>query len=62
MERSDADGNQLRERQIECYSQPTGPSSQPDYRQREDFRAQQRIEVRIGDRVIGQITVADILP
>jgi Uma2 family endonuclease len=52
----------LPERQIECYTHPSGPAEHPDYQQRRDYHPPENIPVRIGDQLIGQLAVAELLP
>jgi Uma2 family endonuclease len=52
----------LLERQIEVYTDPSGPAEQPDYRRRQDFHAADKAPLVIEGREIGQIAVADLLP
>lgn len=52
----------LVERQIEVFSDPTGPGEQPDYRQQQIFKAGQTISVRIGDVTFGELAVSQVLP
>ncbi len=52
----------LVERQIEVYSDPTGPVTQPEYRLRHVFTPGQSVPVKVGEVVIGFIAVSQILP
>jgi Uma2 family endonuclease len=52
----------LIDRQIEVYTDPTGPGRMPDYRQRHDYSPTDKISVVIDGREIGRLTVADLLP
>jgi Uma2 family endonuclease len=52
----------LVERQIEVYSDPTGPATQPEYRIRRVFTAGQTIPVTVGGVEIGFVAVSQILP
>jgi Uma2 family endonuclease len=52
----------LLERQIEVYTDPSGPAEQPDYGRRQDFHAADKAPLVIEGREIGQIAVADLLP
>lgn len=52
----------LVERQIEVFSDPTGPREQPEYRQQQIFRVGQTISVRIADMTIGEVAVSQVLP
>lgn len=52
----------LAERQIEVYTDPTGPCDQPSYRQRRDFRPGQEIPLVLDGRELGTIRAAAILP
>jgi hypothetical protein len=50
------------DRQIEVYSDPTGPDPQPAYRSRRDYRVNDLVPVRVGGQVIGSIAVRDLMP
>jgi len=52
----------LLERQIEVYTDPSGPAEQPDYGHRQDFHAADNVPLVIEGREIGHIAVADLLP
>ncbi len=52
----------LLEQRLECYTAPSGPTEQPDYRQRHDYHPGEHIPVSLGEQVIGELTVADLLP
>lgn len=52
----------LPEQQIECYTYPSGPIEHPDYQQRHDYHSSEHIPLRIGEQIIGQLAVADLLP
>jgi Uma2 family endonuclease len=52
----------LPEQQIECYTQPSGPAEHPDYQQRQDYHSTEHIPVPIGEQLIGELAVADLLP
>ena len=47
---------------IEVYSDPTGPTENPDYLHRQDFKPGDTIPVIIEGREIGRIGVGDLLP
>ena len=49
-------------RQIEIYSDPTGPAGAPEYRQIEHFPADGVAPVVIDGQEVGKVTVAQILP
>jgi len=52
----------LPERQIECYTQPSGPAEHPDYQRRQDYRATDHAPLYISDQVVGELAVAELLP
>jgi Uma2 family endonuclease len=52
----------LVERIVEVYSEPSGPSDQPSYGQRQDFHANDEVPVFIDGREVGRVRVQDILP
>lgn len=52
----------LGERQIECYTQPSGPAERPDYQQHQEYAAATSIPVRLGEELIGFLAVAELLP
>ena len=52
----------LVDRQVEVYTDPTGPDADPRYRQRQDYRMGDHVPVVIDGREVGRIAVADILP
>jgi Uma2 family endonuclease len=49
-------------RQVEVYSDPTGPGKKPDYLQHQVYAAADTIPVVLDGREVGRIAVADILP
>lgn len=52
----------LIDRQIEVYTDPTGPADEPDYRKRRDFGADERVPVVLDGVEVGTLPVADLLP
>ncbi|MHB1423329.1 MAG: Uma2 family endonuclease [Gemmataceae bacterium] len=52
----------LRERQLEVYSQPTGPPGQPTYNQRDIFNSDQEVPVVIDGNEVARLAVRDFLP
>lgn len=50
------------ERQIEVYSQPSGPSQLPDYHRRQDYASTQAVPLVIDGGEMGQLMAADVLP
>lgn len=52
----------LVDRQIEVYTDPTGPGDKPDYRQHDDFGPGSAVPVVIDGKEIGRLNVADLLP
>jgi Uma2 family endonuclease len=52
----------LIDRQIEVYTDPSGPAAQPDYRQRRDYGPVDEVPVVIDGQEIGRIALRDVLP
>jgi Uma2 family endonuclease len=52
----------LVDRQVEVYTDPTGPADVPDYRQRQDYQPGQEVPVVIDGREVGRVSVAELLP
>lgn len=52
----------LVDRQVEVYSQPTGPAKVAGYKQMTVYRTGEYIPVRIDGREVGRIAVGDLLP
>lgn len=52
----------LIDRQIEIYTQPSGPAAQPDYATCQIISADDELSVVIDGREVGRIAVKDILP
>jgi Uma2 family endonuclease len=52
----------LPQRQVEVYSDPTGPMESLDYRQRQDYGESDAVPLVIEDREVGRIAVRDLLP
>jgi Uma2 family endonuclease len=52
----------LIDRQVEVFSDPSGPGSQPDYRQQHVYRVGDEVPVVIEGREIGRMAVRDLLP
>lgn len=52
----------LIDRQIEVYTQPSGPKKSPGYGQRQDYLPGQMVPLAIVGKKVGDITVNDILP
>ena len=52
----------LVDRRLEAYSDPTGPDSQPGYRQREDFGFDDEAPLLLEGQEIGTILVSELLP
>ena len=52
----------LIDRRVEMYSDPTGPSDQPDYRRRSEHADGDTVVLMVEDRPVHQIAVADLLP
>jgi Uma2 family endonuclease len=52
----------LIDRQIEVYTDPTGPAKKPTYRQRQDYKPGEEVPVVIEGREVGRLAVKDLLP
>lgn len=52
----------LVDRRLQVYSDPTGPDSNPDYRNRRDLSPDEEAAVILDGRDVGRITVRDALP
>jgi Uma2 family endonuclease len=52
----------LIDRQIEVYTQPSGPKKSPKYGRRKDYQPGQSVPLTIAGEKIGEIPVSDILP
>lgn len=52
----------LEEKQGEIYTDPTGPSAEPDYRQRHDYALAAVVPLVIEGREAGRLAVRDLLP
>lgn len=52
----------LIERQVEVYTNPTGPAENPDYQQRQDYAADQEMPFILEGKALGLIKVVEILP
>jgi Uma2 family endonuclease len=52
----------LIDRQVEVYTDPTGPSQQPDYRLRKDHLPSDGLPVVLDGKEVGSIAVRDLLP
>lgn len=50
------------DRQIEVYTDPTGPNIRPAYRNRHDYRVGETIPVAVFDQIFAPIVVADLFP
>ena len=50
------------ERQIEVYSQPSGPTANPIYRRLYTYTVSDRVLVQIEDNEVGNIAAADLFP
>jgi Uma2 family endonuclease len=48
--------------QVAVYSEPTGPSAAPGYRQRQDFMPGSDVPLVLAGQVVGQVAVNDLLP
>jgi Uma2 family endonuclease len=52
----------LIDRQVEVYTDPTGPADEPDFRNRQDYAATDAVPVVVDGHAVGRLTVADVLP
>lgn len=52
----------LTDREVEVYTDPTGPASQPSYQTRRNFAERDAIPLLLEGRVIARIPVAQLLP
>ena len=52
----------LPDRQIEVYSDPTGPDGPPGYRRRDDYRVDQAVPLVMDRQELERIRVSDLLP
>jgi Uma2 family endonuclease len=52
----------LIDRQIEVYTDPTGPADDPDYRRRRDYRPDEQVPVVVDGAEVGRLSVSDLLP
>jgi Uma2 family endonuclease len=52
----------LAERQCEVYTQPSGPTDEPDYRVRQNYKPGEEVPVVVAGREVGRLSVGEILP
>jgi Uma2 family endonuclease len=52
----------LVDRQIEVYTNPTGPDPSPGYRQRLDYLLSQSVPLVLDGQWVAQVAVRDLLP
>jgi Uma2 family endonuclease len=52
----------LIERQVEVYTDPTGPAAEPEYRQRRDIGIEDTISVVLDGADVGRLAVQELLP
>ena len=52
----------LIDRQIEVYTDPTGPGDKPDYRHHEDFGPGTSLPVTLDGKEVGRLDVTKLLP
>ena len=52
----------LVDRQVEVYTEPTGPGRKPDYRKPTVYGSTDAVPVVIDGREVGRLNVADLLP
>ena len=49
-------------RQVEVYTDPTGPADQPDYRQRRDYGPTDEVPLVLDGQEVARIRVSELLP
>lgn len=52
----------LVDRQVEVYSDPTGPDAAPRFRQQQDYRPGDAVPLVIDGAEVGRVAVNDLLP
>ena len=52
----------LPERQIELYTEPSGPADAPDYQLRRDYGPADTLPLLLDGREIGSLAVSELLP
>jgi Uma2 family endonuclease len=52
----------IHERQVEVYTQPSGPGKAPTYGHRKDFSEKEQVPLLLDGRELSSIPVADLLP
>lgn len=52
----------LIDRQVEVYTDPTGPDPDPRYRKRQDYAIDQAVPLWIDGKEIGQVPVKELIP
>lgn len=52
----------LIDRQIEVYTEPSGPTEQPDYRQQQDYGPTDEVPLVIDGKELGRLKVQELLP
>jgi Uma2 family endonuclease len=52
----------LIDRQVEVYTDPTGPVPEPSYQRRTDFHAEQAVPLTVAGMQLGEIPVIELLP
>ncbi len=52
----------LNDRQIEVYTEPSGPGDRPDYARRQDYPLTDEVPLVIEGREVGRVAVRDVLP
>lgn len=50
------------DRQVEVYSDPTGPDPKPAYRARRDYRIDESVPIVLNGNILGSISVREIMP
>jgi Uma2 family endonuclease len=52
----------LRDRQVEVYTDPSGPTSSPRYRHKQIYEEDQSVPLVLDGKKVGSIAVRDLLP
>lgn len=52
----------LRDRQVEVYTLPSGPGKKPDYRRHHDYAVNEEVPLVLDGIEVGRIAVKDMLP
>jgi Uma2 family endonuclease len=52
----------LVDNQVEVYTNPSGPTENPDYASRQDFKPGEELDVVIDGQIVGKLAVSDLFP